>query len=76
MPKTFEKITDEALSLPSEKRAELANTLISSLEESVDADVEAAWEEEIEKRVNDIKSGKVSGVPAEEVFAKLNAKYN
>jgi len=39
------------------------------------AQVKKAWDKEIVRRVEEIDSGKVKTIPAEEVFAKLRAKY-
>jgi putative addiction module component (TIGR02574 family) len=51
-------LLDEALRLPGDERAELAATLIESLEgEADDLDVEAAWVEEIERRCAALDSG-------------------
>ncbi len=42
----------------------------------VDEDVEAAWAEEIERRVRQIDSGEVKTIPWEEVRAKLYARLH
>lgn len=58
------------------ERAELAHRMILSLDEEMDAGAEKAWESELERRVSEIHRGSVKGVPAEEVFSKIKAKYN
>ena len=78
MKATLEQVTTEALNLPSKDRAVLTRALIQSFdEEPADdpADVEQAWHDEVNRRVEEIKSDRVKGIPAEEVFAKLRAKY-
>jgi putative addiction module component (TIGR02574 family) len=75
---TLEQVTEGALALSPQERSRLTQTLIESLEAEPHDDsgvVAQAWEEEIARRIDDIKSGTVQGVPAEEVFAKLRAKY-
>ena len=57
------KLLEKALSLPVEARAALAGSLIESLDETVDEDAEAAWEEEISRRVQKLDSGKAKTVP-------------
>lgn len=52
-------ILKEALALPSEERAALAGSLISSLEEEPDEAVEEAWSVEIARRLAEIDSGQV-----------------
>lgn len=78
MKATLEQVAEQALSLSSQDRAALTRILIQALDsepaENV-ADAEEAWQIEVEKRVDEVLSGRVKAVPAEEVFAKLRAKY-
>ncbi len=67
-----------ALALTPEERAELAGSLLESLDPS-DEDpkaVEAAWDDEIARRIEDLDSGKVKTVSWEEVQARLSSKLN
>ena len=57
------KLLEEALQLSPEERAAVAGSLIESLEDQVDEDAEAAWAEEIERRIQELDSGKVKTVP-------------
>ena len=57
------KILEAALGLPIEARAAIAGSLIESLDEEVDENVEAAWAEEIARRVQDLDSGKAKTIP-------------
>lgn len=36
---------------------------------------EAAWAEEVNRRIEDMESGRVQGIPADEFFRKLREKY-
>lgn len=64
----------KALALPPEARAALATSLFESLdEEPAEQGVEAAWSEEIKRRIEDIDSGKVQMIPYEEVRRRLAA---
>ncbi len=77
MLKAPSRFRDDALKLPTRERARLARLLILSLDRRVDdsqAEVEKAWDEEIENRVQNIRRGRAKGIPAEEVFAKLRAR--
>jgi len=65
-----EQIEAEARRLPREERARLAEALIASLDE--DAELEEAWNAEIRRRVEELRSGAVTSLPAEEVFAELD----
>jgi putative addiction module component (TIGR02574 family) len=75
MTETAERLKSELSQLSLQERAELAHFLIRSLDEEVDADAEAAWEAELAQRMDEIKSGKAVGEPADKVFAELRAKY-
>jgi putative addiction module component (TIGR02574 family) len=57
------KILEEALKLPPEAMAALAGSLIESLDETVDENAEAAWADEIARRVDDLNSGKAKTIP-------------
>ena len=63
MNRDAQTILEEALKLPLEARAALAGSLISSLDEPIDKDVEAAWEKEIAKRIAELDSGLVEAIP-------------
>lgn len=64
-----------ALALSPGDRARLAVMLISSLEESAESpeEIEKLWLDEAQERAHELETGKVTGIPAEEVFAKLRA---
>jgi putative addiction module component (TIGR02574 family) len=57
------KLLEEALKLTPEARAALAASLLESLDDAVDEDAEAAWAEEIDKRIHQLDSGAVTAVP-------------
>lgn len=71
MVKNTESILIEALKLPMQERAALVSRLLASLDEQVDEGVDAAWDEEIAKRLNEIDEGKVKMVPWETVRAEM-----
>ena len=57
------KILDEALRLPAEARAAIADTLLESLDTVVDPDAEDAWQREIRERIRNLGSGTTKAVP-------------
>jgi putative addiction module component (TIGR02574 family) len=65
------KLLEEALRLPPEARAAIAGRLMESLEEDVDEDAEAAWAREIERRLEDVDSGKVVSIPWAEARRRI-----
>jgi len=67
-------ILKRALALPAEARAAIASSLWESLGEGpADEGVEAAWSEEIQRRIEEIDSGRVQLIPYEEVRRRLAA---
>ncbi|NGZ10795.1 MAG: hypothetical protein CV088_15645 [Nitrospira sp. LK70] len=71
MTQKSQVVLEEALKLSSNERAEVAERLIASLDEVPDADVEQAWQEEIQKRIQQIDRGEVKMIPWEEVQRRL-----
>lgn len=76
MARTVKELFRDAAELSDADRAELAALLLESLEGEPDEGVEAAWAEEIERRVREIENGEVETIPWEEVRAKLFARLN
>lgn len=72
MSLTLESVTAEALKLTPEERAELIETLIATIEPATR--LHPAWEAEIERRLDDLEAGRAETVPADEVFARIEAK--
>lgn len=64
------KIEAEALLLSSQERAHLAEVLIASLDE--DLALDQAWIAEAERRYEEIRSGRVQTIPAEQVMAEID----
>jgi putative addiction module component (TIGR02574 family) len=68
------ELLQKALTLSDEERAELAGSLIDSLDTTVDAGTENAWNREIAQRLGDLDSGKAKTVPWEEVQRRISTK--
>jgi putative addiction module component (TIGR02574 family) len=71
MTQQASELLQKALSLSEEERAELAGSLIESLDGTVDEAAEAAWNQEIARRIEDLDSGRAKTVPWETVRFKL-----
>jgi putative addiction module component (TIGR02574 family) len=67
------RIESKAMKLSARDRARLAERLIASLDEAVDDDAEAAWVREGERRLDDLRSGRVKGRAAASVFRRARA---
>jgi putative addiction module component (TIGR02574 family) len=66
-------VLKKALNLPAAERAELAGSLIESLDETEDESVQAAWDAEIIRRMEDLSSGKVKPVSHDEARRRLSS---
>jgi putative addiction module component (TIGR02574 family) len=75
MTQQASELLQKALSLSEEERAELAGSLIESLDSTVDEAAEAAWNEEIARRIEDLNSGKAKTVLWEAVRSRISAKF-
>jgi hypothetical protein len=74
MASILAEIKDKASRLPETERAELALSLIESLDGPPDADVEESWRLEIDRRIGQIERGEVQLIPGDEVFARLRRR--
>lgn len=74
MPREAAEILHEALALPPEARAALADSLLGSLESEVDPDAEQAWREEIERRMVALDEQRARLVPWDEVRRRLTSR--
>jgi putative addiction module component (TIGR02574 family) len=70
MMQDAQELLKKALALPDKERADLAGSLIDSLDDTVDENAEAAWQEEIVRRLEDVPSGKVKTTSWDEVRQK------
>jgi len=63
------KLLEQILQLPSEEREFIASELYESLDPEFASD--AAWSAEIKRRVEELESGTVKGIPWEQVRQKM-----
>ena len=68
---TVEQIAEEALGLPSEARALLADRLVESLDPAEDGHLRQLWATEARRRRDDVRSGRVKTIPGEEALARV-----
>ena len=67
-PMTLRVLEKEVLELPPRSRVRLAEKIIESIDDYVAPELEAAWDEEIARRVKEIQSGAEKGIPAGDVM--------
>jgi hypothetical protein len=65
------EIALELLGLPAKSRAVLAHKLIESLEEEDSPDRTNQWIEVAKRRAKELDDGAEAGIPAEELFRRL-----
>jgi hypothetical protein len=66
------EITQEALALSRQEQLRLARTLLEWSEVTGDSNVDAAWEDEIERRIRSIDAGIAKSRPFAEVVAEID----
>jgi putative addiction module component (TIGR02574 family) len=71
MPTNQSQFLSDLLALPLKQRADIAALLLESLEPDTDPDAEAAWDQEIRERLDDLRSGGANAVPLEEARKKI-----
>jgi putative addiction module component (TIGR02574 family) len=70
------EILEKALTLSTQERGLLIDRLVETLDdEPAEAGVEAAWDQEIKRRVDDIRSGRVKTIPGERVLRELAEEF-
>jgi putative addiction module component (TIGR02574 family) len=76
MERSAQAVLREALALPEANRAELAGAPLESLEPTEEAEVEAAWRQEVKARVAALDAGEAQTIPWEEVRNRLFARLS
>jgi len=71
MSTTVESILAQAMQMPAQDRAAIAERLISSLDTETDWDVEIAWQQEVQRRVDEVERGEVVCLPWEQILQQL-----
>ena len=71
MSMTVEQIAVEALALPSEARALLADRLVESLDPAEDGYLRKLWAAEALRRRDEVRSGRVQTIPSDEALARV-----
>jgi putative addiction module component (TIGR02574 family) len=68
---TLEQIVEETRQLPSDVVAELVDRILLARHGGIDEDNEEAWKTEVSRRIEEIESGKVRGIPVKESLARI-----
>ena len=75
--KVFSDIAKDALDLPAAQRRTLARILLDLSETATESpeQLQTAWEDEISRRLRELRSGAVKGVPLDAVKRKIEAGF-
>ena len=68
MAANFEDVAEQAMTLPPDSRARLADLLVESLDTDVLGPHDELWLAEAQRRLDDIRSGRVQTIPGEEAL--------
>ncbi len=76
MKKTLTEVVRKSAELPAPERLKLAPIMLELAEPETEplSDVQNAWDIEIERRLQELRSGKVEGVPLAEVKEKIEGR--
>jgi putative addiction module component (TIGR02574 family) len=74
MTETAQKLKDQLDALSEQDRLEIVGHLLRTVDGA--AEIEAAWDEELERRWREIERGTAEGTPVEELNARLREKYS
>lgn len=73
MSVTLDQIVEEAQRWPEDAVTELVDRLMVAKHGGLDSATDAAWRSEAHRRLAELESGQVQGVPLEETLAKARA---
>jgi hypothetical protein len=74
MTPLLEEVTRTALQLPVNQRIALASFLLETEDLSLDPDVDAAWDQEIQDRIRAVDSGAVTGISYQDVMLEAEKR--
>ncbi len=69
---TTDQLEQEALKLPAEQRARLAERLIASLDD--EAEIEKEWLAEVKRRDAELDAGSVEAIPMEDALTSARTR--
>ncbi|MHB0961512.1 MAG: addiction module protein [Pirellulaceae bacterium] len=70
------QVLQSALALPESERAEIAASLILSLDTDTDDGVDEAWAAEVRRRVESIDKGEVTLIPWDDLMREMRARQH
>ena len=71
---TTKELIEEAVSLPVEERAIVADSILRSLN-APESDIDRKWMAVAQRRLEELHSGQVKPIPGEQVFARVWKRF-
>ncbi len=71
MATTWEQLAEQAMALPSESRARLADRLVESLDVDELRPIDRLWATEAKRRRDDVRAGRVQTINGEDALRKV-----
>jgi putative addiction module component (TIGR02574 family) len=68
MSSNLDQLAAEAMRLSPRERVRLAQQLVSTLDDEVETDTEELWFAEANRRLEELRSGKVQGIDSDAAF--------
>jgi len=68
---TIEKLAEQAMNLPSESRAHLADLLVESLDADTLTEIDQLWLAEAKRRRDEVRSDQVKTIPGDEALQSV-----
>ena len=68
---TVEQLAEQAMNLPTESRARLADLLVESLDVDELRQFDQLWVVEAKRRRDEVRSGRVEAIPGEEALQSV-----
>lgn len=67
---TLDEIVEETSQWPADAVADLVDRIMLARHGSIPPEIDAAWRDEVRRRIDDVDRGRVQGIPLEETLAK------
>ncbi len=71
METTIESLVEQAMTLPNESRAQLADLLVQSLDTGSAGTLDNLWAAEAIRRRDEVRAGQIETIPGEEALRKV-----
>ena len=78
MAKTLTELAEQAAKLPGEEQLKLARILLelSDSDSAPAPGIQEAWDREIHRRLKELRTGKLKGVPLDETKKRIESRFN